>query len=245
MVAKLVNPIAILEYDRGNGPAYFAEFLRNANAPYEHLRIDKGEAVPTSIAPYSGLCLMGGSPSVNDDLPWIGQVHKLTLDAILNDIPVIGHCFGGQLLCKALGGRVTASPEAEIGWATCHVEDNDVSRTWFGAVRSFPGFQWHFESFSIPANATRILRSANCTNQVFALGPHIGFQPHIEVDESVISLWTDKDRIMLNNLRGPGVQSYQQIFSDLGKQLPAMRAVAEHVYAVWLRGVLARQNPPT
>lgn len=242
MTLNPIKPIAILEYDLDNGPAYFAEFLRNQKIPYQHLRIDRGEPVPRSIVPFGGLCLMGGSPSVNDGLPWIGEVLALTVAAIDQDIPVIGHCLGGQLLSKALGGAVSVSPEPEIGWGDCQVEDNPAARTWFGDPWEFPAFQWHFESFSIPQNATRVLRGANCGNQAFVLGPHIGFQAHIEVDERVIHLWADKDRVMLNNLRGPGIQSHAQMFAELSKKLPAMRAVSERVYSVWLSGVLERQK---
>ena len=54
-----LKPIAILEYDLDNAPAYFAEYLRGEKIPFEHIRIDAGEAVPASIDAFSGLCLMG------------------------------------------------------------------------------------------------------------------------------------------------------------------------------------------
>ena len=236
-----LKPVAILEYDLDNGPAYFAEYLRGEKIPFEHIRIDQGAAVPKSITPFSGLCLMGGSPSVNDDLPWIGDVLKLTREAIAHDVPVIGHCFGGQLLSKALGGTITQSPEPEIGWGNCAIESGELAHEWFGKVREFPAFQWHFESFSIPENASRILRGENCPNQAFVSGPHIGFQPHIEVDEAVIRLWADKDRVMLKNLRGPGVQTRQKMIAEMKAKLPAMRAISQQIYGVWLGNVLERQ----
>jgi GMP synthase-like glutamine amidotransferase len=245
MSTNATKPIAILEYDVDNVPAYFAEFLRSKKIPYERLRVDRGEPAPASIAAYSGLCLMGGSPSANDNLPWISQVLTLTLDAIARDIPVIGHCLGGQLLSKALGGTVTDSPEPEIGWGNCQVEDNAAARAWFGDVQAFPAYQWHFESFSIPDNATRVLRAVNCPNQAFVIGPHIGFQPHIEVDERVIRVWAEKDRLMLKNLRGVGVQTCERMFADLQLNLAAMRAITERVYAVWLAQVMERQAGTT
>ncbi len=241
MLIHATKPIAILEYDLDNGPAYFAELLRRKGIPYQHLRIDRGEPAPTSIAPFSGLCLMGGSPSANDDLPWIGEVLTLTLDAIARDIPVIGHCLGGQLLSKALGGTVSASREPEIGWGDCQVEENAAARAWFGDVQAFPAYQWHFESFSIPDKAIRVLRAVNCSNQGFVIGPHIGFQPHIEVDERVIRVWAEKDRVMLKNLRGAGIQTCEQMFAELDPKLAAMRVIAERVYSVWLGHVLERQ----
>ncbi len=236
-----LKPIAILEYDCDNGPAYFAEYLRSEKMPFKHLRIHQGEVAPLSIAAYGGLCLMGGSPSVNDDLPWIDDVLALTREAIASDVPVIGHCFGAQLLAKALGGVIRDSIEPEVGWGDCEVEHNEIARAWFGTVREFPAYQWHFETFTIPQNATRILRGVNCENQAFVLGPHIGFQPHIEVDEKVIRLWADKDRAMLKKLSGPGVQSYTTMLKETKKKLPAMRVVTQQVYGAWLANVLERQ----
>ncbi len=236
-----IKPIAILQYDVDNGPAYFADYLRGEKIPFEHVRIDGGDAVPKSIEPFSGLCLMGGSASVNDDLPWIGEVLTLTREAISNDVPVIGHCLGGQLLSKALGGAITASAKPELGWGNCQVEHNELAHEWFGKAREFPAYQWHFESFSIPENATRILRGVNCPNQAFVRGAHVGLQPHIEVDEKIIRVWADKDRAMLKKLSGPGVQSYTKMISDTKKNLPTMRAVTQQIYGVWLANVVERQ----
>jgi GMP synthase-like glutamine amidotransferase len=59
---------------------------------------------PLSMHAYSGLVLMGGPMSVNDDLPWIPPVLALIREAIALDKPVLGHCLGGQLMSKALGG---------------------------------------------------------------------------------------------------------------------------------------------
>lgn len=241
MTSLSLKPVAILEYDLNNGPAYFAEYLRGEKIPYEHLHIVQGEPVPASIAPFGGLCLMGGSPSVNDGLHWIGEVLALTREAIANDVPVIGHCFGGQLLSKALGGVITASAEPEIGWGDCEVEHNEIAHEWLGKVQKFPAFQWHFESFSIPENATRILHGTICPNQAFVLGPHIGLQPHIEVDEKVIRLWANNDRAMLKKLSGPGAQSYSKMIVDTKDKLPLMRALTQQVYGVWLANVLERQ----
>ena len=44
--------------------------------------------------------------SVNDDLPWIAPVLELIREAVRKDVPVLGHCLGGQLMSKALGGSV-------------------------------------------------------------------------------------------------------------------------------------------
>ena len=136
---------------------------------------------------------------------------------------VFGRCFGGQLLATALGGVVSNSPEPEIGWGECEVERDELAREWFGITREFSAYQWHFQTFSIPQNAIRILRGGNCENQAFVLGPHIG------VDERVIKLWAEKDRAMLKKLSGPGAQGYSTMLKEMNKKLPAMRAVTQQI----------------
>ena len=81
----------------------------------------------------------------------------------------------------------------------------------------------------------RILRGVNCENQVFVLGPHIGLQTHIEVDE----------RVTLKKIPDPGVQSYSTMLKEMKKKLPAMRAVTQQVYGVWLANVLEWQRSIT
>ena len=154
---------------------------------------------------------------------------------------LFGHCFGGQLLATALGGVVSNIPEPEIGWGECEVEHNELACEWFGITREFLAYQWHFETFSTPQNAMRILRGANCENQAFVLGPRIGLQPHIEVDEHGIKLGAEKDRAMQKKLSGPGAHSYSTILKEMKKKLPAMRAVTQQVYGVWLANVRERQ----
>ena len=75
--------------------------------------------MPRDVAAFSGLALMGGPMSVNDPLPWVAQVLELICDAVRKDVPVIGHCLGGQLMSKAFGGTVRASAVREIGRASC------------------------------------------------------------------------------------------------------------------------------
>jgi len=113
--------------------------------------------VPRDPRKFAGLVFMGGPMSVNDDLPWIIPALELVRDAVRKDVPVLGHCLGGQLMSKAFGGTVRASPVKEIGWGEVRVADNGVARTWLGDLQAFESFHWHGETFSIPPGATRIL----------------------------------------------------------------------------------------
>src|SRR5690606_40885443 len=76
------------------------------------IKVDAGENPPDSIKPFSGLVFMGGPMSVNDDLPWIESSLNLIRQAIDLEIPVLGHCLGGQLIAKAQIGRASCRERA-------------------------------------------------------------------------------------------------------------------------------------
>src|SRR2546429_5384237 len=84
---------------------------------------------------------MGGPMSVNDELPCIPAVLALLNKAVDSGVPLLGHCLGGQLMARALGGRVTRNGAKEIGWGPVTIEDNARAREWFGARREFCGFR--------------------------------------------------------------------------------------------------------
>src|SRR5687768_3370599 len=116
-----MKPVAIFRHFPTEGPGYFATYLDRRAIPYRLIKIDQGEPVPSRPAAFSGLVFMGGPMSVNDDLPWINGVLKLILSGVEEDIPVLGHCLGGQLIAKALGGVVSRNPVKEIGWGEVEV----------------------------------------------------------------------------------------------------------------------------
>ncbi len=229
-----MKPIAIFRHLPIEGPGYFATFLDNNHIPWRLIKIDAGEPVPDHIHEFSGLVFMGGSMSVNDDLPWIEQELSLIRQATAHNVPVLGHCLGGQLMAKALGGKVSASLVKEMGWGEVSVADNPVAREWFGDLTGFNCFHWHGEAFSIPEGATSILSSPYCENQAFALGVHLGMQCHVEMTERLVIDWCSVGAEELANLDEPSVQSLEEIEKDLPARVAALNAVADRLYRQWI-----------
>lgn len=229
-----MKPVAIFRHLPIEGPGYFATFLDNNHIPWRLIKIDAGETLPTSIHDFSGLVFMGGPMSVNDDLPWIGQELSLIRRAVAADVPVLGHCLGGQLMAKALGGAVSVNPVKEMGWGEVSVPDNPVAQTWFGAVTGFNSFHWHGEAFSIPQDATCILSSPYCENQAFALGMHLGMQCHVEMTERLVVDWCSVGAEELASLNEPSVQSLEEIEKSLPERVAALNLVAERLYRKWI-----------
>ncbi len=234
-----MKPIAIFRHSPTEGPGYFATYLDVRGLPWQLVALDRGEAVPATVEKYSGLAFMGGPMSVNDDLPWIKPVLELIRKAVAAEVPVLGHCLGGQLMAKALGGVVGRNPVKEIGWGDVEVADNPQARAWFGAdVSRFESFHWHGETFSIPPGAVRIMGNRNCENQGFVAGKNLGMQCHVEMTEQLIESWckTGADEIA-GSRDSPAVQPPEQINGKMQEKIAAMRRVADRLYDHWVEGL--------
>jgi GMP synthase-like glutamine amidotransferase len=233
-----MKPVAIFRHSPTEGPGYFATYLERRAIPWTLIAVDEGRAVPRDARRFSGLAFMGGPMSVNDDLPWFGPALELIRDAARKDVPVLGHCLGGQMMAKALGGAVRQAPTKEIGWGEVRVAENGVAREWFGTLESFEAFHWHGETFSIPPGATRVLENAHCANQAFALGKHFGMQCHVEMTADLVRDWLRDGAREIERAKGsPGVQKPPEIERDLERRLGALHAVADRVYARWSAGI--------
>ncbi|HEU0219306.1 MAG TPA: type 1 glutamine amidotransferase [Gallionella sp.] len=233
-----MKPIAIFRHAAPEGPGYLAEFLDERQIPWQLIAIDAGDAVPHSAEAYSGLVFMGGPMSVNDELPWIPPVLALIREAVARDIPVLGHCLGGQLISKALGGTVSRNPVKEIGWGEVTAADNDSARAWFGEMRYFNAFHWHGETFTLPPSATLLLSSTYCTNQAWAIGKHLALQCHVEMTAAMIVSWCEVGaEEILTGKNSPAVQSASEIQRQMASELPRLREVATRLYTKWITGV--------
>ena len=90
----------------------------------------------------------------DDSVPWLGKEKRLLLDAARNDVPVLGICFGGQLLARALGAPVVHAPEPEIGVIPVSLLDDDPFLD--GLEHSIYTAQFHVDTFALPErNGTR------------------------------------------------------------------------------------------
>lgn len=234
-----MKPVAIFRHTVTEGPGYLAEFLDERKIPWQLIAIDAGEAVPSGASAYSGLVFMGGPMSVNDDLPWIPKVEALIRDAAAKDIPLLGHCLGGQLISKALGGAVSRNPVKEIGWGEVQVSDNDVARAWFGDIQKFQAFHWHGETFSMPRGATHLLSSAHCVNQAYAIGKHLALQCHVEMTAEMIAAWCVAGADEIAASSSTAVQSAGGMQQQMNGKLQRLHRVADQLYGHWVRGLSA------
>ena len=232
-----MKPVLILQHQTPERPAYLVTWLDQHRIPYETRCAGADQEFPQSIEPYSALAVMGGGMSANDPLLSNRQAEILILQAMRLDRPVVGHCLGGQLMSRALGGTIGPSPQPEIGWQPIDYVDDPAVATWFGTAPTPRVIQWHYETFSIPEGATRLAGSAACANQAWAMGPHLAMQFHIEMDEVKAQEWAiDEDpKWAAARAQYVTVQDRDGILNGIEPHLAQHQATADHIYRTWLK----------
>ncbi len=137
---------------------------------------EEGYALRTILVPSEGLpkelgdflLIMGGPMSVNDSELWIGEELQFVKAAMDNKLPILGICFGSQLLAKALGGSVEPGPIFEIGMVPVMLTDEGKTDSVFSQLPStFQVFQWHGEGITLPPETKSLLASADFPVQAF------------------------------------------------------------------------------
>ena len=184
----------ILQHEEPTPPGHVTEWLAGHGARVEILRIDEDdrEVDPTD---YDLIVSLGSEFAAFDDTkPFVPREARLMRTAIDADVPVLGLCFGGQMLARALGAEVFRSEESEIGWLPVRTTDPEL-------IPEGPWFQWHFDSFRVPPGAT-VIAESDVGPQAFVAGRSLGLQFHPEVTTEIMDEWV---RAYRHELDGDGV----------------------------------------
>lgn len=231
-----MKPVAILQHQLPENAAYLKTWLERYSIDYVIFNAGAGQQFPADIEPYAALAVMGGGMSANDDLPSNHQAIALIQQAMAMNVPVIGHCLGGQLMSRALGAQVRVADVPEIGWQPIQYADHELTRTWFGDDPTNTVIQWHYDTFNIPLGATLLASSPVCANQAWGLGPHLAMQFHIEIDQTKIDSWVAEDDPKWAGARSlfESVQSRQTILNRTAQHIEQHQRTADHIYQHWL-----------
>lgn len=112
---------------------------------------------------------------------WVPAELTMLRDAHQHEVPVLGICFGGQMLAAAHGGSVARSAAPEIGWVNVDSDDESL-------VPSGIWFQWHYDRWQLPKHAQEVAHNAN-SSQAFVLGRNLAVQFHPEMTSEILTSW--------------------------------------------------------
>lgn len=185
--------LTIIQNDPEVPAGTYADYLHEEGVPFRIVKPFAGEELPIS-ADCSAAIVFGGAMGVHDTEkhPFLLDVKTFIRHAVGKSIPFLGICLGGQLLADVLGARVTAdSGFGEKG--TLPVTLTAEGRTdplFAGIGREFITFQWHNDSFEVPAGGVLLASSKVCPSQAFCYGKNAwGLQFHPEVDRTIVDAW--------------------------------------------------------
>ncbi len=171
----------IVQHEQPTPGGYIHQWLEQRGAEQDVYRIDI-EDRRVDPREYDMVVSLGSEFAAFDDsIPWLETEKQLLLEASDADVPVLGICFGGQLLARVLGGKSFRSEIAEIGWLPVRSQDEAL-------VSDGPWFQWHFDSFTVPP-AAKLIADSPAGPQAYALGRSMGVQFHPEVTPGIMDSW--------------------------------------------------------
>lgn len=215
----------ILQHEEPTPPGLVTEWLAEHGASVETLRIDidDREVDPTR---YDLIVSLGSEFAAFDDSkPFVPREAGLMRRAVDADVPVLGLCFGGQMLARVLGGEVSRGTESEIGWLPVRSTDPDL-------VPEGPWFQWHFDTFTVPPGATLVAES-DVAPQAFVAGRSLGLQFHPEVTTEIMDDWV---RTYRHELDADGVDP-DALLEETKRRAPDSRRMSRQLLDRYLSEV--------
>lgn len=179
-----MNPrVLVVEHAVCELPGIIGERAEELGFQVESLLVDDGTEFPEP-EDFELVISLGSVESVTDPaLPWIKRESAMLRRAVAVDVPIMGICFGGQILAHTLGGAVSRLPQPEFGWHRIDTDDE-------GLVPAGPWLLWHEDAFSVPRGAREIARTTVCS-QAFVSGPHLGVQFHPEATVDIVAGWIE------------------------------------------------------
>jgi GMP synthase-like glutamine amidotransferase len=215
----------IIQHEEPTPPGFVNEWLDEHGAIVETLRIDIDDR-EVDPSDYDLIVSLGAECAAFDDsMPFVPREARLMRRAVDADVPVLGLCFGGQMLARVLGGEVFRSDVSEIGWLAVRSNEPEL-------VPEGPWFQWHFDAFTVPPGATLIAES-DVGPQAFVAGRSLGLQFHPEVTTEIMDDWV---RVYRHELDADGVDP-DALLEETKRRAPETRQMSRQLLERYLSDI--------
>jgi GMP synthase (glutamine-hydrolysing) len=185
--------VLLVVHHRNAAAGVFAEPARAAG--HELVEWLPHEAPPPPVDGLDAAIVFGAEAQVDqeDAYPWLRPEKALLAELLECRTPLLGVCFGSQLLAEAAGAVVRRAAEPEIGWYEVELTEGGAADPLLGFLgERFESLQYHHYEWLLPPGAVALARSARCL-QAFRLEerPAWGLQFHPEVTEADYNSWLD------------------------------------------------------
>ncbi len=161
----------------GDYSDYFALFLRGQGLSFATFNVIDS-IFPTSVNDCDGWLITGSKHGAYEDLPWIPPLEDFLRKAYSEQVPIVGICFGHQILAQALGGKVEKFGD---GWSV-----GPTDYDWGGETVRLNA--WHQDQVTeLPDEAEVLATSDFCPYAALAYGDRaLTVQAHPEYDDDAI-----------------------------------------------------------
>jgi GMP synthase (glutamine-hydrolysing) len=215
----------VIQHEQPTAGGYLNRWLEERDADVDVLRIDieNREIEPRE---FDLIASLGSELAAFDDsIGWLQREKRLLLDSAQANVPILGLCFGGQLLARVLGGQSLQAERAEIGWLSVRTRDPAL-------VPDGPWFLWHFDTFTLPPGA-RLLADSPAGPQAYTIGRSLGIQFHPEVTPAIMEAWVAAYR---DELDREGVDA-DQMLEETRRREGQSRAAAWGLFDAFLQRI--------
>ena len=201
-----MNSVVVLRHVPYETLGVIDQALHEAGLAWHYVDLFDTTVKSLDLSNAPGLIILGGPMNVDevDKYPYLVTELDWIRDAVDRELPILGICFGSQMLAKALGGTVYKNPSKEIGWypieLTQAVQQDALMK---GCSSRQIVYQFHGDTFTLPTGAVHLARSPLCENQAFRFGRNAyGLQFHVEVTPEMATGWLDQpgNRCMIAEL---------------------------------------------
>jgi GMP synthase-like glutamine amidotransferase len=185
--------VLVVENYDNTGLGQVGAALARAGAEIDLRRAHRGDPLPDGVNGHDAMVVLGGGQNAlaDDDYPYFPRLLDLLRDFERHDRAVLGICLGSQILARAFGASNQIGGASEFGWHEIELAGAARADAVLGALPDrFPIFQWHDDTFALPARAERLARNAVAENQAFRIGrATYGIQFHFEADRPLLRQW--------------------------------------------------------
>lgn len=176
----------ILQHGDDGGPDILGRWLDARGIEYDCHEAWQAP-LPDDPTEFGWIASLGSeyTPGRDGAPAWVGEEVDFVRRAVDEDVPVLGLCFGGQVLAVATGGRVDPADPPEVGW-------QDVETAVPELIPPGPWLHFHYDQLEPPPGA-RVLARAPAGVAAFTLGRHLGLQFHPETGPEIATSWARQD----------------------------------------------------